>query len=227
MRRPAILIFFTACVLALTTGSAVAATTGQIMVDFNADDSIDGNYTLAELRAANAAYPAAQREYFDTWEIAYRAAVKRVTSPPDKVKPPVVPPKDENQNGMIDPAEEAAAATKTAAAQAAAKKAAAEKAAADKKNDVDPKDGSDTPEVETVDEDDASSASDDDDSRNWGLLLVLGLIVLAAAVAIWRVLRHHRKNAAPKGPQDAMTTSELKPDGKRSRRGKGPKPPRS
>lgn len=195
MRRPAIVIFITVCILAVTAGTAAAATTAQVMRDFNADESIDGNYTLTELRAANAAYPAAQREYFDAWEIAYRAAVKRVTSPPGEVALPVVPPRDINKDGKIDDAERKAAAAKTAAARKAA---AAAKVAAEKGT---PAEGNEPPEVEPVEEKLNDGSSGDDDSRPWGVIIVAGFIALAAAIAIWRVLRHHRANRDPRDPR--------------------------
>lgn len=187
-RRFAFALLAAILLLLVAAQGASAATSAQIHRDA-ADGYIDGNYTIAELRAADSTAPAELREYFG-WEDAYQEALRRKANPDT---PPVAVPVDQDGNGRIDPAEEAAAEAKTKELR--------------EKQQVTKQQQADTPEVEPCDdeaaEDDedcvpddeatvSASEDDDDDSGSPLIWLIVGLPVLIVAVGAWRMSRNRK-----------------------------------
>jgi len=165
--------------LAVFAAPASAATPTQIHEDA-ADGSLDGTYTMAELRAADREATAVQREYYG-WEDVYRAAVRALGNPDAKAAPVVVPI-DANRNGKIDPAEKAIAVKKTKAKRKAA--------------GVDP-----DPDTATEGDDDEGDVSEPaadkgDDAKDDGgsplIWLIAGVPLLIVAIGAWRMRRSKR-----------------------------------
>jgi hypothetical protein len=170
-----------AAFFAVLGGTALAASPNTIYRDA-ADGSIDGNYSLSDLRAADAAISADQREYI-LWDEVYAAAIERASTP-DAPKPRHVKPTDMNGNGQIDPSERAKAAEATRKLnKVLLKKVKAKKPAA-------------TATTETDDTIAASPSSNDDDDggdTNWPLIVLIAAIIVIALVGIWRVIATRTK----------------------------------
>lgn len=82
---PLRILLLSTILLALGAAPSLAATPAQIHQDA-ADGSIDGSYTLAEMRAADREVSAEQREYFG-WEDVYRDHVRSLSTPPPAPAP--------------------------------------------------------------------------------------------------------------------------------------------
>lgn len=171
-------------VLLVCAGTASAATPEQIHRDA-ADGSIDGTYTLSEMRAADRTVSAEQREYYG-WEDVYSAYVRTLSDPSakDEVVPAVAV--DLDRDGTIEPAEVAAARKKTRAkcTKATPKaqrskvcKALGIQPVADVPDEAEPK-GDDTKPASDADEDDGSSPL---------LWLIIGIPLLIVALGAWRM----------------------------------------
>jgi hypothetical protein len=168
-------------VLLVAAAGASAAAPAQIHEDA-LDGVIDGDFPLAELRAADASVPAEQREYYG-WEDAYADALRRKQNPDAA---PVVAPIDSNQDGTIDEQEQAVAAEKTEALKQRTTPTAETR---------DPNNVS----KDEVDGNDASPASSSDDSDDGGSLLIwLFILVPLAIIAFgaWRMYRQRNDEAA-------------------------------
>lgn len=179
---------FLTCLLAAIVGclvlapGALGATAGQVLNDWREDGSIDGDYKLSELRAADQRINPQEREY-TFWDEAYADAVSRINNPDAKPRkrPPTVPPRDFDNDGAIDADDLARANAETARlrakrraealAEARRKKAEeeAEKLRAKERDD---------------DNEPASSKSDDDDDDGLGWLALLLVLVPAAIIGV-------------------------------------------
>ena len=187
MRRLITSVSLALLVLLVAAPLASAATTAQIIRDAN-DGVLDGKYTQAELRAADAAIPAQQREYND-WDAILAAYKAKQLAPklPKGVAPVVVPPTDSNNNGKVDPAERAKAelesVTKTN------QKAEAKQAEVDTTAD-------DTPVVATPDTGKKTSDKkhSDDGASIWPVVLIVLVILALVGVTVWRVIVNRRKH---------------------------------
>ncbi len=187
MFRSTLIAFTAALVFA---SPAIAASSSQIHRDA-ADGSIDGSYTLAEMRAADRSVSAEQREYYG-WEDVY-AAWLRAQSNPDEVVAAV--PVDTDRDGKIEPEERAAAEKKTRAKCTRA-------TAAAKRSSVCRKVSEDQPEAvepdEEIDEDDdrgaASSRDSEDDGGTSPLLwLIVGIPLVIVGLGAYRMRRNKPK----------------------------------
>jgi hypothetical protein len=152
---------------------------------------------VSDLRAADREISPQEREYFN-WDEQYAAALRRATDPNaknDPPPPPVVKPTDSNGNGKIDPAEKQAAAKETAKLRKRYETALASP------DGFDDGDGGDSGGDGSGDDSDSSNSavrSDDDGGGvSWPLLAVLGVVILGAAVGVWRAVRgSHEEDAA-------------------------------
>ncbi|MCW2974435.1 MAG: hypothetical protein JWN72_2708 [Thermoleophilia bacterium] len=174
---------------------ALAASPAQIFRDLDDNGVLDGKYSAADLRAADKAVTAQQREY-GGWDDAYAAALTRALAPkprPGVKVPDITPetPKDVNGNGAIDPNEKAAADKVTADKEARAIIA----ANAGSADDADAPDGAIEEGGEPVDKPKAEAAANKDDDGDKTVVAIV-LIVLAALLGatIWRVIVNRRRN---------------------------------
>lgn len=207
-RRFAFALLAALALLLVAAQGASAASSAQIHRDAG-DGVIDGNYTIAELRAADRTAPAELREYFG-WDDAYQDALRRKANPD---APPTVAPVDSDRDGKIEPEERAAAAEKTKEVRAKAKKkqaAAASECADDEEAPECPDseadecdDEADEDECVDADEDvvNAADSDDGDDSGSALIWLIVGLPVLVVAVGAWRMQR--RRKGSTKGSDAA------------------------
>ncbi len=180
MRRTCRIASLTLLMLLGLTNVTQAATADQIHRDA-ADGSIDGSYTLSEMRAADRSVSAEQREYFG-WEDVYAAYIRSLANPNDI---PAAVPVDTDKDGKIEPEERAAAKAKTKAkckaAKAAARrsktcKAVGTEGAGTAPDDAEPRD------------DDNEPASDEDENGTSPLLwLIVGIPILVVALGAWRM----------------------------------------
>lgn len=197
-RRIAYALLAAILLLLVAAQGASAATSAQIHRDA-ADGYIDGNYTLAELRAANRTAPAELVEY-GGWIDAYNDALRRLSNPD---APPTVAPKDENQDGVIDATEKAEAVKKTQELRK-------------KKKTKQVEDAEATPSAEECDsdatDDNCVAASDDtakkddgndgdDDGGSPLIWLIAGLPILIVAIGAWRMLRRKKPGGPPSDPR--------------------------
>src|SRR5688500_7618327 len=83
--------------LLLPVASALASAE-DVLADWRKEGTIDGTYTMSELRAADARITPQEREYL-YWDEAYAEAVRRLRNPD---APPTVPPRDFDDDGDID-----------------------------------------------------------------------------------------------------------------------------
>lgn len=183
LRRTFFIALTTLVMLAIAaTPSAFAASADQIHQDA-ADGSIDGSYTLAEMRAADRAVSAEQREYFG-WEDVYNAYVRTLANP-DVVAPAV--PVDRNRDGKIDEKErEAAEKITRAKCTKATPKAKRSKLCSEVIIDED-KQGDDA-EAEPRDEENTAAKDEDEDSGTSPLLwLIVGIPLLVVALGAYRM----------------------------------------
>ena len=177
-----------AAALLVMAAPSFAASASQIHRDA-ADGSIDGSYSLADMRAADRSVSAEQREYFG-WEDVYSAWL-RAQANPDDVVPAV--PVDADRDGKIEPEERAAADKKTRAkcakAKAAAKRSSVCRKVAEKPTEAVEPD-------EEIDEDGdgaASHDSDDDGGASPLLWLIVGIPVLVVGLGAYRMRRNKPK----------------------------------
>lgn len=192
MRR--LLVLLPSLVL-LALPATADASAQRVLADWRADSSIDGDYSLADLRAANRQVSAEEREYFN-WDEAYADAVRRKSLPPDQRddvpdEPPVAIPVDANRNGKIDPVEKKVAARKTKQLRAEWLKQRREELK--EKNSRDDEDDDEAAVVAASDDDTGSG----DDSTPWPLIGVVALLGLAAGVATWRTIALRRRDGSP------------------------------
>jgi hypothetical protein len=172
-------------VLLVAAAGASAATPAEIHEDA-LDGVIDGDFTLAQLRAADASVPAEQREYYG-WEDAYADALRRQQNPD---APPVVAPIDSNQDGQIDEKEKAVAVAKT------------EKLKKRRTPTAETRDPNNVSKDDIDDEETAAASSDDsddgDDDEGGSLLIWLFILVPLAIIAFgaWRMYRQRNDEAA-------------------------------
>jgi hypothetical protein len=180
LRRAILIVVTVSLVLLVGAGAAIAATPDQIHEDAT-DGSIDGTYTLAEMRAADRSVSAEQREYFG-WEDVYNAYIRSL-SKPNEIPPAV--PVDKNKDGKID-AREIAAAKKITRAKCTKATPAAKRSKVCSDRGV-------TQETTEPDEaeprsDDNEPASDNDDSNASPLLwLIVGIPIAVVALGAWRM----------------------------------------
>jgi hypothetical protein len=188
-RRIAYALLATLALLLVAAQGASAASTAQIHQDAR-DGYIDGDYTLAELRAANGAATAVMREYYG-WDDIYQDALRRKANPE---APPVAVPVDEDGNGSIDPEEKAAAAVKTKQLQEKTPI----KAPVSEGPEVEACDeGADEDECLDDDEREVVAADDegDDDGGDSGsplIWLIVGLPLLIVGIGAWRMHRQRK-----------------------------------
>lgn len=181
LRRTIQILLVSSLTVLVTAAVAAAATPGQIHQDA-ADGSIDGTYSLADMRAADRSVSAEQREYFG-WEDVYSAWL-RAQANPDAI--PAAVPVDRNRDGKIDAKERAAAKKITRAkctkATPEAKRSEVCKAAGA------PAAAVDDHEAEVLDDDNDVAADDDDDSGTSPLLwLIVGIPIAVVALGAWRM----------------------------------------
>ena len=164
--------------------TALAASSDQIHRDA-ADGSIDGSYTLAEMREADRTVSAEQREYF-AWDDVYAAYLRQLQNP--DVVPPV-PAVDTDKDGKIEPEEREQAKRKL---RAKCTKATAKA----KRSKVCRAVGVDTPSAEPAEDDGddeedeqpaKSSTKDDDDGTSPLLWLIVGIPLLVVALGAYRM----------------------------------------
>ena len=98
MHRLLLLTIFGALAWLAGPPTATAASSEQIHRDA-ADGSIDGNYTLAEMREADRTVNSEQREYF-AWDDAYGAYMRAIMSPGSQSVPRVAPSELSNGTGV-------------------------------------------------------------------------------------------------------------------------------
>lgn len=205
-RRFAFALLAAIALLLVAAQGASAATSAQIHRDAG-DGVIDGNYTIAELRAADRTAPAELREYYG-WNDAYQDALRRKANPD---QPPVVVPVDSDRDGKIDPEEKAAAEKKEDQLEKKSKAgkddddacASDEEAPECADADLDACD-EDADEDECIADADSDAAADEDDSDDSGsalIWLIVGLPVLVVAVGAWRMQR--RRKGSTKGSDAA------------------------
>lgn len=203
LRRTTYSITIAVAALLLVPALASAATPNQIFKDAE-DGSIDGNYSLTDLRAADAAVRPDQREYF-LWDEIYAAALSRIANP-NAPKPPkltIVKPVDSNGNGTIDDSEVTAAATKTKALNKKKLEKIDEIVEETTVDEVD--------EAEDIEPVNSSGDSDDDGGTAWPVI-VLGLLVLIiGGVAGWRVYAARRKPGSKPGSTTKPASRPKKP----------------
>jgi hypothetical protein len=181
LRRVIRTVTLATMLLALAAPLALGATSREIIQDAISDGYIDGDYSLAELRAADRAVSPAEREYYG-WDEAYAEAIRRKRTPVTKrPTPPRVAHVDSNRNGVIDASEQAKAAEKQQELL--------------EELDIDPPTGEQTPveAVEPPDEDEGDEAAAVSDGSDGGsLALLLALLAVPAAiigVGVWRMQR--------------------------------------
>lgn len=195
-RRIATLVLALLVLALVAAQGANAASSAQIHRDA-ADGSIDGDYTLQEMRAADRSVPAEIREYYG-WEDAYSAYLRRLSNPGS---PPVVVPVDSNRNGRIDTTEVAAAERKAddigGVVGGDGGRPSAEPRDPDNKDEdeIPAGDGEDRSEV-TMFGRKGGDGGDDDSGGSPLLWLIVGLPVLIVAAGAYRMSRASRGGAA-------------------------------
>ena len=188
LRRSIRFATLTTLTLLAFAGAASAATPEQIHQDA-ADGSIDGTYSLTDVRAADRSVSAEQREYYG-WEDVYNSWLRSKANP-DEVPPAV--PVDRNKDGKID-ANERAAAKKITRAKCTKATPKAQRSKVCTDAGVDPAVVNDD-EAEPRDEDNAATSSKDED-RDGGtsplLWLIVGIPILVVALGAWRMRRRRK-----------------------------------
>lgn len=174
-----------AALFALAGTSAFAASPNTIINDAK-DGSIDGDYTLSDLRAADAAISPEVREY-NLWDEVYAVAIARAGNK-NAPKPKVVKPTDRDGDGAIEPEERAEAAKETRELNKkiikVQPKPTKSTSAMDASDEVD--------EVDTVAAD-STSNKDDDGGASWPLIILVAAIIVIGLVGVWRVIATRKK----------------------------------
>lgn len=189
LRRAIRIAMISTLTLLAFAGAAHAATPDQIHQDAT-DGSIDGSYTLAEMRAADRSVSAEQREYFG-WEDVYNAYIRSLANPDDV---PAAVPVDKNRDGKID-AKEREAAEKITRAKCTKATPAAQRSKVCEEAGLDTGEADDT-EVEPRDEDNTAATNDDDNGVSPLLWLIVGIPILVVALGAWR-MRGRGKGGPP------------------------------
>lgn len=179
----------------LAAPHTLAASGDKVLADWRADGSIDGDYSLQELQAADRQINEQEREY-TFWNDAYAEALRRLRNPdaPQPKRPPTVPPQDFDKDGDIDAKDVATAKQKTQELR---------EEQAERSDDVVRVD--EVVEDEEDEEGAAGAASKgDDDGGGLGWLAALLFIVPASIIGFgaWRMQRT-RGGAASKPALDA------------------------
>lgn len=183
MRRIRRIALITLLALAASVASALAATPAQIHRDA-ADGSIDGSYSLEEMRGADRSVSAEQREYYG-WEDVYSSYIRSLSNP-DEVPPAI--PVDRNRDGRIDSAERAAAkkVTRAKCTKATPKaqrskvcQAVGVETPAAEPDDAEPRDDDNEPAD--------TSSRDEDDGGSPLIWLIAGIPLLVVALGAWRM----------------------------------------
>jgi len=178
---------------------ALAATAGQVLNDWREDGSIDGNYKLSELRAADQRINPQEREY-TFWDDAYADAIRRLKNPdaPRRERKPTVPPRDFDNDGAIDADDIARANAETARLRA--KRAREAREAARKKQQAKDDDVS----AEEPDDDLEPARSEDNDDSGLGWLALLLIVVPAAVIGFgaWRMQRTRKASRSDSSDMD-------------------------
>ncbi|MEO6867880.1 MAG: hypothetical protein ABI200_07655, partial [Gaiellales bacterium] len=171
-------------VLCITPAVAVAASAETVIKDAR-DGSIDGNYTAAELRAADSKIDAQEREYND-WDYLFQNALRRLANP--KIpKAEVVTVRDFDGDGKITAKDEKIADARTKKLKKKTK--AKEQAAKDDEED-------DPIAVESISDDPSDSPKDGSDDSSGGLLALLFLIPAAIiGFGVWRMQQARKRGA--------------------------------
>lgn len=205
-------------VLALVAAQGANAASSSAIHRDAADGSIDGDYTLQEMRAADRTVPAEIREYYG-WEDAYSAYLRRLSNPD---APPVVVPVDSNRDGNIDERELDVAQEK---AEDIGGVVDSSGSGSDSILDDEELEECETENVapecadsrlENRDDDNEpirDSGRDDDDGGSWLIWLIVGLPVLIVAFGAYRMARRGT-------PADGALPKEERPS-RRARRAKG------
>ncbi len=197
LRRISRIAFLAIVAFAAFVTTASAATSEQIHRDA-ADGSIDGTYTLAEMRAADRSVGAEQREY-GGWDDVYGAYIRSLSRPnPTSAVVPAAPI-DVNRNGKIDP-REAATATKITRAKCTKATPAAKRSKVCKAVGVAPVAAEPTEAEEPREDTPAASSKRDGDGDGDGsplLWLIAGIPLLVVVVGAWRA-RTHRPKGDPR-----------------------------
>lgn len=219
-RRIATLVLALLVLALVAAQGANAASPAQIHRDA-ADGSIDGTYTLQEMRAADRSVPAEIREYYG-WEDAYSAYLRRLSNPD---APRVVVPVDSNQNGRIDTTETAAAERKAedigGVVGGDGGRPSAEPRDPDNRDEdeVAAGEGEDRSEVTMFGRKSDGGGGGDDDSGGSPLLwMIIGLPVLIVAAGAYRMRRASRGGAAA---VDGFGEQELRRARRARRRDRG------
>lgn len=219
-RRIATLVLALLVLALVAAQGAHAASSAQIHRDA-ADGSIDGDYTLQEMRAADRSVPAEIREYYG-WEDAYSAYLRRLSNPD---APRVVVPVDSNQNGRIDTTETAAAERKAddigGVVGGDGGRPSAEPRDPDNKDEDEVPAGEDGDQSEVTMFGRKSDGGDDDSGGSPLLWLIIGLPALIVATGAYRMRRSARRGAAATAPGTFGEPDRASRRAKRARRRNG------
>lgn len=189
-------------------GAAFAASSPASIHRDAADGRIDGDYTVAELRAADRSAPVELVEY-GGWPDMYQDALQRKTDPSGKKTPAPYVPQDKNKNGTIDPTEQAEADKKNKAAGIPTSRAGGPTA----RSCDDEAEGDDcvVPNEDIIGDDTAGGDDEVNDGSgdNSSLLLwlIVGLPIVIVAFGAWRMMR---KTKAPKSGSAPTAASVYK-----------------
>lgn len=203
MTRRITFVLLASLVLVLVAAQGASAASPDTIHKDARDGVINGNYTLQEMRDADRTVSAVQREYYG-WEDSYNAYLRHLANPDEPI---VAVPIDSNKNGKVDPAEKAAAVTKT-------------KAAAKRSGKRKPVTASSGSGGECEDDDEACQAAatksekadkaDDEDAGSWLIWLIVGLPILIVALGAARMLR--RKRGGGSGGSDTPPRPPFTPE---------------
>lgn len=214
MRRLPLLITMLTLLVAVPSA---AASSSSVLADWRDDGVINQNYKASDLRSADSQISSQEREYFN-WDEQYSAALERATDPTkrdDPPPPPVVKPKDSNGNGKIDPTEKAAAAKENAERREEYED---EVGPIPAGGDDDGPSGGDGPGGDGSDDGSSNTSSKGDDGGvSWPLLGALAVIILVAAVGVWRAVRGEHDEHA-EGDADRLVGEDGHKLGWRERR---------
>ena len=202
IRALALVIAVAVTALLAAPSAALAATDQQIYKDA-ADGSLDGTYTVAEIRHADANVPTQTREY-TLWDDIVADYLRRLRNP-DEPKVPTVPVRDYDGDGEVTTKDVAIAKDKTDKARAAAL-AKARAAAAAKQAAAAAQAAAGDDESEAGD-DEAGDDTDSDDGTSAGLIaLLIALPLLVIGAGVWRMLAARKRGPVdPADPADEHT----------------------
>lgn len=195
IQRITFILLSTTLVLLITGQGALAATAQTIHRDA-ADGRIDGDYSLADLRAADRNAPVELVEY-GGWPDMYQDALRRKSTPGEDAPSPYVAI-DSNKNGTIDPAEQAAADAKNKAAGIDPEGSSAQHTARSCDDDADEGDCVARGDKHAGGSSGDGSSSDGNNSK--GSMLIWPVVMLPLAILVfgtWRLRRREKKDDEP------------------------------